>query len=114
MHIKAALLKPIVKEMKAINIAQKCRPVKIKDMQTLPLRSGHFDIKDAQYAENKDGRKNSFHIISRLGAVGVQKGRYGRPKLQISSKMTKFAGKIRIDLTLIFPMNEFFRAILSF
>ena len=36
-----------------------------------PLRSGHLDIKDAQCAKNKNGRKISYHIISRLGATGV-------------------------------------------
>ena len=66
MHIKAALLKPIVKEMKAINIAQKCRPVKIKDMQTLPLRSGHFDIKDAQSTKKNYGRKKVCFGLSKL------------------------------------------------
>ena len=44
-----------------------------KDMQTTHLRSGHLDIKDAQCAKYKDGRKISYHIISRLGAAGVQK-----------------------------------------
>ena len=34
-----------------------------------------------------------FHMItSRLGTVGVQKGRFGYPKIQLSSKVTKFAG----------------------
>ena len=42
------------------------------------LRSGHLDIKDAQCAENKDGRKISYQIISCLGATGVQKGHFGR------------------------------------
>ena len=64
-----------------------------KDMQTPPpLRSGHINIRDEQCAKNKDGRKISDHIISRLGAMGVQKGRFGRPKIQLSSKVTKFAG----------------------
>ena len=51
-----------------------------KDMQTplSSLKSGHLDIKDAQCAKKNDGRKISNHIISRLGAAGVQKVRYGR------------------------------------
>ena len=80
----------------------------------LPLRSGHFDIKDAKCAENKDGRKISYHIISRLGTAGVQKGRFGHPKFQLSSYVTKFAGSIRIDVALIFCTNDFFCTILSF
>ena len=42
------------------------------------------------------------HITSRLGATGVQKGRFGRPKIEFSSKVAKLAGKIGIDLMLIF------------
>ena len=47
-----------------------------KDMQTPPspavLRSGHLDIKDAQYAVTKDVLKKSSHHIALLC--------YGRPK----------------------------------
>ena len=68
-------------------------------MQTSPLRSGHLDIKDAQCAENKVGRKMLYHIISCLGAVGVHKERFGRQKIQFSSKMAKFPGQIGIDMT---------------
>ena len=56
-----------------------------KDMQTPsppPRKSGHLDIKDVQCAENKDGRKTSYYIISRLG-VAFQKGCFGRPKIQV-------------------------------
>ena len=74
-----------------------CRPT---------LRNYYLDIKDAQCAENKDGRKIS-HIILRLGATGVQKGLFGHPKIQVFSKVAKFAGKIGIDLTLIFCINDF-------
>ena len=56
-----------------------------------PIRSGHLDIKDAQCDKKNDGRKTSCHIISRLGAAAVQKGRFGRPKIQLSSKVTQFA-----------------------
>ena len=42
-----------------------------------------------------------FHIISRLGVVGVQKGRFEHPKIKFSSKMTKFAGKIEIIIIII-------------
>ena len=55
------------------------------------LRSGHLDIKDAQCAKKKGGRKISYHIISRLGAAVVQKGRFGRPKIHLSSKVAIFA-----------------------
>ena len=56
-----------------------------------PLKSGHLDIRDAQCPKN-DGRKISYHIISGLGAAAVQKGRFGRPKIQLFSKMAKLAG----------------------
>ena len=79
-----------------------------------PLRSGYLDIKDAQCAETKDVLKISFHIISRLGVMGVQKERFGRLKIQFSSKVAKFSEKKGIDLTLIFCINDFFCAILSF
>ena len=62
------------------------------DMQTPPLRSGHLNIKDALCAIKNDGRKTLYHIISRLVAVGVQKGRFGRPKIQFCSKVAKLAG----------------------
>ena len=77
-------------------------------------RSGHLDKKDAKCAETKDGRKISYHIISRLGAMGVQKGRFGHPKIQFPSKVNKFTGKIGIDLPLIFCINDFFCANLNF
>ena len=67
--------------------------VPTKDMQILPppllLRSGHLDIKYVHCAENKDGRKISYHIISRLGAAGVLT--FGHPKMQLSSKVAKYA-----------------------
>ena len=68
-------------------------PVTTKDMQTpLPLRSGYLDIEDTQCAENKDGPEISYHITSRLGVTGVQKGRFGRPEIHFSLKVAKFAG----------------------
>ena len=42
-----------------------------------------------QCAKNKDGHKISYHIISRLGAAAVQKGRFGCPKIKLSSKVAK-------------------------
>ena len=48
--------------------------------------SDHLDTKYAQLAENKGGRKTSYHFISRLGATGVQNGCFRRPKIQFSSK----------------------------
>ena len=63
------------------------------DMQThlslsYPIKSGYIGIKDAQYAENKDGGK--IHHIG-FRRRGRQKGRFGRPKIQFSSKVAKFA-----------------------
>ena len=83
------------------------------DMQTpLPLRSGHLDIKNAKCAKKYDGRKISYHIISRLG---VQKECFGHPKIQLSSKVTKFVGKIGIDLILTyFALMTFFVRFLVF
>ena len=52
-------------------------PVAINDKQTPSLRSDHLNINDAQCAENKDGLKIVFHIISRLGATGVKRGVLG-------------------------------------
>ena len=66
-----------------------------KNMQTpslSPLRNGHLDIKYAKCAKNKDRPKISYHIISRLSAVGVQIERFRCPKMQLSSKVAKFAG----------------------
>ena len=57
-----------------------------------PLISGHLDIKYAQCVKKNDERKISDHIISRLGAAGVQNGRFRRPKIQLSLKVVKFAG----------------------
>ena len=80
-----------------------------------PLRSDHLDIRDAQCAENNDGCIISSYITSRLGAMGVQNRRFGRPKIQFFPKVAKFAGKIEIDLTLIFfCIDDFFCAIYSF
>ena len=46
-------------------------PVPRKDMQTPSLRSGHFDIRDAQCPEIKDVLKIPYHIAF---------SSYGRPK----------------------------------
>ena len=73
-------------------------------MQT-PLKSDHLHIKDAQCTEINDERQISYHIISRLGDAGVQKGRFRRPKIQLSQKMVKFAGYIGIDLMIIFLLK---------
>ena len=56
------------------------------------LRSGQLDIKDAHCAKKNYGRTISYHIISRLDAADVQKGRFWHPKIQLSSKGAKFAG----------------------
>ena len=82
-------------------------PVPTKDMQTpLPspfLRSGHIDIKV------EDVLKISYHIISRFRVMASKnKGRFRHPKIKLSSKVAKLAGKIRIDLIMIFCINSFF------
>ena len=92
-------------ESKTINtLWQKmCGCFPTKDMQTPhppSFKIGHHDINDAQCAETK--------ILSRFRVMGIQKGRYGRPIIQFSPKVAKFAGKIGIDLTIIFFINEFF------
>ena len=72
-----------------------------------PLKSGHLDIRDAQCANKNDRRKISYHIISRLGAMGRLKERFRHPNIQLSSQVAKSAGYIGIDLTLIFCINDF-------
>ena len=78
------------------------------------LRSSHLDIKYAQCAENKDGHKISYHIISRLDAMSNQMGRFGSLKIKFSSKVAKFASKIGIDLTFNFCTHDILCAILIF
>ena len=46
--------------------------------------------------------------------MGFRKGRFGNPKVEFSSKVAEFAGKIVIDLTLIFYKNNFFVRFLVF
>ena len=46
--------------------------------------------------------------MSRFRVMGIQKGRYGHPKIKFSSKVAKFAEKIRIDLIMILFTNSFF------
>ena len=62
------------------------------DVQTPHLRSDHLDIKDAQCAKKNDGRKISYHIISRLSIAGSQTRPNSAPKLRLSSEVVKFAG----------------------
>ena len=95
-------------ERKVVSQLRICRP------SPPPFRSDHLDIKDMQFAENKGGRKILCHIISRLGAAGVQKGPSRRPKIQFSLKVAKFAGNIVINLTLIFCSNDFLVRFLVF
>ena len=62
-----------------------------------PLRSRCIDIRDAQCAKKNDGRNISYHLILRLCAATVQKGRYRHQKIQLSSK----SGQIyRVDWNL--------------
>ena len=52
-------------------------PVPTNDTQTPPLRRGHLDIKDAQCAENEDGRKISYRVwavrATKRDVFGAQK-----------------------------------------
>ena len=70
------------------------------------LKSGHLDIKDEQYAESKDVLKISYHIQNQDVHIPIKT--FGRPKIMFSSKISKFAGNIGIDLTLIFCINDFY------
>ena len=76
-----------------------CRP-------PLFFRSSHLDIENAHWAENKDRRKVSYHIKSRLGATGVQKVYFGRPNILLSSTGAQFCRVDRIDLALIFTFSS--------
>ena len=72
-------------------------------------------MKDAQCAETKDELKKSYHIISCFRVLmGDQKGRYQRPKIEFSSREVKLAEKIRIVLKMVFHINSYFCATLSF
>ena len=53
-------------------------------------------------------------FISHFGVAAVQKGCFGRPKIQLSSKVAKFAGWVGIDPTLISSINDFFVRLLVF
>ena len=46
--------------------------------------------------------------------MGVQRGRYGRPGIKLSSKVANFAEKFGIDPTIIFRVNDFFVQFLVF
>ena len=67
----------------------------------------NLDIKDTQCAKTQGRRKMSHHIVLRLGATGVQKRCFRRQNIHFSSKVTKFAERIRIDLRLIFWYDSF-------
>ena len=75
------------------------------------LRSGHLDIKDAQCAETKDVLKISHRVFelwaSKRGVMGAQ-------KINFSLKVAKFSGKMEINLTVIFCLNDFFVRLLIF
>ena len=64
----------------------------------IPLRSGHLDIKDAQYATYKDGRKISYHNISRLGAAGKRskRGVVGARKFHFLKKWPNLQGRLEL------------------
>ena len=74
-------------------------------MQTPPLRSVHLDIKDEQCDKKMMGVK--FHIKSyRVWALRASKRSVlGTQEFKF---LQKFEGKIGIDLTLIFCINDFF------
>ena len=74
------------------------------------VASDHLHIKDARCTQKMIGVK--FHITSHHS---VQKGRFWHSKIQLSSKVAKFAGKIEIDLALSCCIHDFFLCvILSF
>ena len=58
-----------------------------KRLQTCPrpLISAHLDIKDTNVLKIK--LRVKFHNILRLGAANVQKGHFGRQKIQFPSKV---------------------------
>ena len=60
------------------------------------LRSGHVDIKDAQCAENKDGRKISNHImfISRLAVRALKRGFFGTQKFNFLQKWPNLQSRL--------------------
>ena len=68
-----------------------CRPPPL----LYPLRSGHLDIKDAQCAETKDVLKMSYHIISRLGIMGIQKECFRHPKFNFFLKWPNLQGILK-------------------
>ena len=64
------------------------------DMQTpSPLRSGHLDIKDAQCAENKDGRKISYRVWVQQG---LKRGVLGAQKLNFLQKWLILLGRLEL------------------
>ena len=65
-----------------LNILRSCPNQGYADLPS--LKGGHLDIKDVQCAENKYGRKISYHHIK----VGLCE----RLKIQFSGKVAKFAG----------------------
>ena len=83
-------------------------------MQPPPLRSDHIVIKDLQCADKYDGRTISYHITSRLGAAGVQMGRFGRPKIQLSSKRQNLQGRLELILRSSYARMTFFVKFLAF
>ena len=73
-----------------------------------------MNIKDARYTKQMMGVKlynTSYHVWA---LRPFKRGRFGRSKIQLSSKVAKFAGWIGIDLTLNFCPYDFFCAILNF
>ena len=83
----------------ALSQVRICRPFP-------PLRSDNLDMKDAQCAETKDERKISYHVISRLDAMGVQKGRFWPLEFILFSKVAKFA--VKIGKSSLFCIQYFF------
>ena len=66
------------------------------NMQTPSLRSSHLDIKDVQCAETKDVLKILYHVISCLGAVGVQIVVFGAQKFNFLQKWPNLQGRLEL------------------
>ena len=65
-----------------INELNDCFPTTDKQTPT-PLHKWPSRHKQCAMYKKNDGRKISHHIISRLGATVVQKGRFKHPKIQL-------------------------------
>ena len=87
----------------------KVDPAPCKDMQTSPHPPQKWSSLYKRRALCWNVRKiisSHINIISRFWAIGVQKIQKNAQKIEYSAKVAKFAGKIRIDLTMILYINR--------